>query len=79
MTAEKESKASRYPWAEAPEWAEYAATDRDGEAVWYERQPRLNQKIGWWHVSYGGRQQSVSSEWPVPGVEDYKTSLEARP
>lgn len=28
-------------WNEAPEWANYHAVDADGEAWWYENEPRL--------------------------------------
>lgn len=33
------SNETRYPWNEAPEWAMFAATDRDGHARWLENKP----------------------------------------
>jgi len=37
---EKEQKQSPYPWDEAPEWANYAATDWDGQMYWFADKPK---------------------------------------
>jgi hypothetical protein len=63
-------------WHDAPEWANYKATDADGQAFWYEKQPKL-----------GGRQWDNTILTPVGKVEKvtpvkpikWQLSLEARP
>ena len=37
---------NRYPWDKAPEWANYAATDDDGDLWFYENKPDC--KSGVW-------------------------------
>jgi len=37
------------PWEDAPEWAEWAAMDMDGEWWWYENEPETDSSVedGW--------------------------------
>ena len=37
----------KYPWALAPDWAEYAATDNDGDEYWYELKPEYDAEYMW--------------------------------
>lgn len=34
-------------WSKAPEWANYAAMDKDGEWYWYENEPIIVYKDHW--------------------------------
>lgn len=45
-------------WEEAPVWANYKATDADGQTYWYEKEPRL-----------GGRQWDNTQIVPIGKVE----------
>jgi hypothetical protein len=58
--------ASRYPWHEAPDWAMWAATDGDGEALWYELPPQAcdgeegyDIKDGYWDDFSGGHDDAL--------------------
>lgn len=37
-------------WVNAPEWANYVATDEDGNMYWYEKEPYLR-KYDWWEAT----------------------------
>jgi hypothetical protein len=70
---EKEQKQSPYPWDEAPEWANYAATDWDGQMYWFANEPK---KITTW-VGQGGSTRHIKSAGIViPNAEE---TLESRP
>jgi hypothetical protein len=64
-----EQQETKYPWHEAPEWAEWAATDSDGEKTWFEEEPFLVKGV--WMVITG---ECLSFEIP-----NHKDSLESRP
>lgn len=36
-----------YPWHEAPEWAEWAATDKGGNIWWYQARPEIATESEW--------------------------------
>lgn len=67
-----------YPWHEAPEWAQRAATDANGRAYWYAEMPRRERNM-WMRV--------VASECLLIGEDDFEraechnwhNSLRARP
>lgn len=40
-------------WNKAPEWAKYAAMDRDGEIWLFEEKPLVNEDFGVWEDSDG--------------------------
>jgi hypothetical protein len=58
-----------YPWEFAPDWAKFAATDRDGQKFWYESRPFYN-------LDHGRFFPSSGRVAPVP-VE--MSSLRSRP
>lgn len=35
-------------WNLAPEWANYAAMSANGDWHWFENEPIMNEKSGWW-------------------------------
>ncbi len=66
----------RYDWSKAPEWANWAATDRDGQASWYANRPEMGSNKTVW----------VSATWEPDHAwytgddcTDWLDSLEARP
>lgn len=65
-------KATRYPWHDAPEWAQWAATDANGSRCRYEFEPYLLGSC--WAVSRG-RSELIG---PSPG-DNWTDSLERRP
>lgn len=40
----------KLPWDKAPEWAQWAAMDADGEWWWYENEPEISH-ILWRHTN----------------------------
>ena len=40
----------KLPWDQAPEWAQWAAMDADGEWWWYENEPEISH-ILWRHTN----------------------------
>ena len=69
MKDESKTPEFQYPWHEAPEWAKYAATDKDGEAYWYEELP--NRISSEW--SCGFRNELIMK------VINWQESLQERP
>lgn len=83
MTANdtKERGESRYPWADAPEWAQFAATDKDGSATWYASKPTIDSTDrGWIAPLPPGIQFYL--DCAIPGTypaDNWRDSLEPRP
>lgn len=67
---------SRYPWHEAPEWAEWAATDSDGCWSWYEAKPKVGLYGDWINKPYT---KWDSVEYKERQEQDWRTTLERRP
>lgn len=67
------AKVSRYPWKDAPWWAEFATTDSSGRSVWHQQMPTLFGSE--WYS--GGNM--VQIEMNRLSGSTYKTSLEQRP
>jgi hypothetical protein len=66
---------SRYPWDQAPEWAKYAATDKNGAAFWFENKPTMISFLGpsvCTHVANGGLCKAIH-------FTSWEDSLEERP
>lgn len=75
MSKQSENQEFNYPWEEAPEWAEWAATDEDGEEWWFEYEPFFNSAGVWMDI--GGKiNRFSSSDYPLI---DPKNSLQQRP
>jgi hypothetical protein len=55
-------------WKDAPEWAQWAAQDFDGDWYWFENKP-IQLEFGW--ASSTGRIQNINQDW--------RESLERRP
>jgi hypothetical protein len=67
-------KETKYDWSIAPDWAQWAATDRDGDMYWYGNKPNIGIRC-WLNVDPGGCIFFDS----IPECKDWKDSLEARP
>jgi len=69
---------TRYPWNIAPDWAQFAATDPNGKAHWYNREPKVG--IAEWLFPTSAENERhtmiMGRSFPVEGWQD---SLEARP
>jgi hypothetical protein len=68
------AKVSRYPWKDAPEWANLAATNADGQRLWYGG-PEVYQRETYWDY-YGRASRMPDLGEPCP---DWRDSLEQRP
>ena len=68
----EQQEETRYDWSIAPEWAQWAATDKDGEMYWYDKKPLTG------GISWINNHVSVSFDI-APECKDWKDSLEARP
>ena len=68
-----EIKEINYPWDWAPDWAQYVAVDENGDAYWFEKEPKI---VGTtWSESSGFFCKFGNSKLPV----DWTKSLEKRP
>lgn len=76
ILAALDKPATRYPWADAPEWAMWAATDRLGVRSWFGNKPRLNIELGWW---LSGMAPEESIKGRAGNASDWSESLERRP
>lgn len=82
MNANKTSE-TRYDWTQAPEWAQWAATDSSGEGWWYSISPELYED-GYWGIPKGlneSERKGVEA-MGIPGRLhdcDWRDSLEQRP
>lgn len=65
-----------YPWSEAPDFANYAATDRNGISYWFKHEPRREKYF--WEIA--GENDRTCVIHPNPHVtKPWDQSLEARP
>jgi len=69
---EKEQKQSRYPWHEAPEWVNYAVTNKNGIKIWFECKPIVEKDE--WLQEQDGRWDFIFTS-----NADFEESLESRP
>ena len=70
--AEREEE-NRVPWEEAPEWANWAATDFDGMRFWYQSEPFVGDVK--WNNS-GGQSQYADHQ---NGCANWRASKQRRP
>lgn len=70
-----EKQEINYPWEDAPDWAEYAATDENWQSFWYEGKPKLMYTI--WAVSFGYFNLIYSGN--LKKTKNWKLSLQKRP
>lgn len=66
---------SRYPWHEAPEWAEFGATDEDGESIWFEKEP--TRMDSYWHENFCRKIKFATKYYRK--CDYWRESLEKRP
>lgn len=64
-----------YEWERAPKWAQWAATDQDGECRWYER--RVIQNDQYWGMTYTYKSERMENRPDL--AANWRDSLEARP
>lgn len=67
-----ETKTTRYPWADAPDWAVMAATDKDSRAYWYGTVVKSWSDSGTWEVAV----QEIGGNFHS---SDWQNSLEINP
>lgn len=66
---------TRYDWSKAPEWAQWAATDKNGNVFWFNTMPQI--VAGTTIFNNGdGRPLKIDN---LGMCEDWATSREARP
>ena len=65
---------------EAPEWANYWAMDRGGEAYWYSYKPVCPDRLNWWQEEEGSGDDGRLEKAPSFGLSPYywKQSLTKR-
>jgi len=72
----KEQKIN-YPWSKAPDWAQWAATDEDGDAYWYENCPILRYSTTIWEAG-AGRNRKIPDFLVTHSKFQFKQSLQKR-
>lgn len=66
-------------WSEAPSWASWWAVDADGEAFWYEKQPKAHPyNWSWWYKADVGEIQACPAILSL-GSLDWRESARERP
>jgi hypothetical protein len=63
-------------WSDAPEWAEYIATDKNGASFYYEKEPFANEYIEKWLISC--TENKCTKIQPVC-IESWQQSIQKRP
>jgi antitoxin component of MazEF toxin-antitoxin module len=71
------------PWDKAPEWAQWAAMDADGEWAWYSHEPSmvekgLNNSFDQWLID-GGTAERLCRGFSFPPCTNWKESKRKRP
>lgn len=66
-----------YPWHLAPDWAEYAAVDENGDAYWYENKPIRRYSATVWGGVLDGAFCNIPNY--KSEISDWTKSLEKRP
>lgn len=67
-----EKQEINYPWEDAPDWAQYAAIDQNGEAYWLGNKPFLGIKT--WQCGKYSRIVNCA----IPKDFNWKLSLQKR-
>ena len=67
-----------YPWDEAPEWAQWAATDESGRAWWYALEPVCG-RISWDISSWRDKVEDFNKDLGTFPGDTWQDSLRARP
>lgn len=71
-------KSTLYDWSDAPDWAQWAATDKNGRAFWYKYRPDVSvQEEPWIYTSM--YKIIEENHHAVLRCVDWKDSLEQRP
>lgn len=64
-------------WKDAPEWAQWLASDFDGQWYWYQNQPSLDYGGAFYWAKEGGQYDEASKKSSPPW--DKAPILERRP
>ena len=67
-----------YDWSKAPDWAQWAATDADGNAFWYHRKPEKSTPELVWFYTHVSDEVMPSSDI-LRYTSNWEDSLEERP
>ena len=67
-------KVNLYDWSQAPDWAQWAATDANGGSFWFENKPILSLIMSIWKKAIG-----ISLPCPQQINVEWQHSLEQRP
>ena len=69
---------TRYNWNELPEWANFAATDFNGDICVSELKPQIVSGFLWW-IPRSGDDERYGYFKNIGETPDWKNSLEERP
>ena len=72
-------KSTLYDWSEAPDWAQWAATDSDGSVHWYELKPYIPQAGMYGEDQWLPNMSEYKIACQTPPSVNWKNSLEQRP
>ena len=75
--AEQYKPKTRYDWSKAPEWANWAATDENGNIYMYRRRPKITEFGDWMHD--GSEYDLIYESSGGENCADWAASLECRP
>ena len=67
-----------YDWSKAPDWAQWAATDKDGYGFWYHKKPEKSTTEVCWFYTHALDEVMPSSDI-VRHTSNWEDSLEERP
>jgi hypothetical protein len=76
MDKTRSDEVSRYPWENAPEWAQFAATDSSGVRTWFGDKPRIVRYADDEAVWLGKQWRLIDGKG---SSHDFAASLEPRP
>ena len=67
-----------YDWSTAPDWAQWAAMDRNGKAYWYQSEPKKGAFYDYWILESDTDSLCEHFAYFLP-TENWQNSLEQRP
>ena len=70
---------SKYPWDDAPEWAQWAATDSDGVSYFYETEPYISSEGEWMTHCLYDETLLIYNHFEFCDKNEWQNSLEKRP
>ena len=72
-------KTTMYNWSDAPDWAQWAATDKNGDVHWYKAKPYIPVAVMPCDYQWLPNEDSYEFAYQKASIVNWEESLEERP